>query len=130
MKASVTKIASVGVSDAIQRAARSWGRVRATTFERTCHNAIRPGEIAATTSTPTMIGLGHRWINQAARIATGIHMIWKYLFMSNATELTTTRLGTRNIATSQVTRNQRPGNRLAVRPATTASANGIPRLVA
>ena len=35
-----------------------------------------------------MIGFGQRWMSHAARIATGIHMIWKYLFMSNSTELT------------------------------------------
>ena len=56
-------------------------------------------------------------------------MIWKYLFMSNVTALTTTTLGTMNRATTQATRNQRPGIPRAVTAAMTASANGIPRLV-
>ena len=48
-------------------------------------------------------------ISQPARIATAIHMIWKYLFMSNSTALTTTTFGTMNSATIQATRNQRVG---------------------
>ena len=54
-----------------------------------------------------MTGRGQARMSHAARIATAIHMIWKYLFMSNSTELATTRFGTRNRATTQATRNQR-----------------------
>ncbi len=76
-----------------------------------------------------MTGRGQRRISQAARIATAIHMIWKYLFMSNSTALTTTTLGTANSATNQATRNARPGSPRPRTAATTASTNGTPRLV-
>ena len=76
------------------------------------------GEIAANRSTAAIAGAGHRRISQAARMATAIHMIWKYLFMSNSTALTTNRLGTRKSATVQAARNHRRGR---PRPATIAA---------
>ena len=58
-------------------------------------------------------------------------MIWKYLFMSNSTALTTTTFGTMNRATIHATRNQRDRAAPArAGPAMSASANGMPRLVA
>ena len=60
---------------------------------------ISAGEIADTPIAATAIHLGQRTSSHAAAMATAIHMIWKYLFMSNSTALTTTRLGTRNSAT-------------------------------
>ena len=55
-------------------------------------------------------------------------MIWKYLFMSNSTALTTTTFGTMNRATIQATRNQRHGSPRAVNAAMTASTNGMPEV--
>ena len=67
------------------------------------------GDSAHTRSTPTIAHVRQRASSQPARIATAIHMIWKYLFMSNSTALTTTTFGTMNSATIQATRNQRQG---------------------
>ena len=91
---------------------------------------MSPGEMAETASTPAMAIRGHCRISQAARIATAIHMIWKYLFMSKSTALTRTTLGIRNSATIQATRNRRDARPRAVAAATIASAKGRPRLVA
>ena len=74
------------------------------------------GENAQTTSSDARRAIGRpaRGSASAARIATAIHMIWKYLFMSNSTALTTTTFGTMNRATIQATRNQRAGSPRAV----------------
>ena len=72
------------------------------------------GEMAETASTPAMAIRGQCRISQAARIATAIHMIWKYLFMSKSTALTTTTLGMTNSATIQATRNRRDARPRAV----------------
>ena len=82
--------------------------------------------------TATAIHLGQRTSSHAAAIAAAIHMIWKYLFMSNSTALTTTRFGTRNSAISQAAMKPRAGS--ASRPrnaprATIAMSTGMPRLV-
>ena len=77
-----------------------------------------------------MAGRGQRRMSQAARIATAIHIIWKYLFMSNSTALTTTTFGTTNRATSQATRNQRARQSARRDGRDEREANGIPRLVA
>ena len=66
--------------------------------------------------------------SQPARIATAIHMIWKYLFMSNSTALTTTTFGTMNSATIQATRNQRQGRPRARNAATTARSDRDPEV--
>ena len=82
--------------------------------------------------TAAATGRGQRAISQAAGIATAIHMIWKYLFMSNSTALTITRFGTRNSATIQAARNARDGTASRPRSKTSAaiaSSTGIPRLV-
>ena len=78
-------------------------------FERRCQTAMSAGDRALTTRMAAISGLGQRRISHAARIATAIHMIWKYLFMSNSTALTTTTLGTMKSATIQATRNHRFG---------------------
>jgi hypothetical protein len=125
----VTKTDRSGVLAAIQCDAVSCARLIAISVERRCQIPIRAGENADTIRTAAMIGRGQRLTSQAARIATAIHMIWKYLFMSNTTALTTTTLGTTNRATSQATRNPRAGSRRTVRAARTARTNGIPRFV-
>ena len=56
-------------------------------------------------------------------------MIWKYLFMSNETALTSTTFGTMNSASTQAARNQRYGIPRAVNAAMTARTNGMPRFV-
>ena len=84
-------------------------------FERRCQTAMSAGDRALTTRMAAISGFGQRRISQAARIATAIHMIWKYLFMSNSTALTTTTLGTTNSATIQATRNHRFGRARAVK---------------
>ena len=89
MNASVTKTARSGVFAAIQRPAASCSGLSATTSERTCHTAISAGDSAETTRTSAMAGFGQRRMAQPASIATAIHMIWKYLFMSKSTALTT-----------------------------------------
>ena len=109
MNASVTNTDRSGVLAAIQRAAVSWGSPSATMSERRCQTAMSAGDRALTTRIAAMSGRGQRRISQAARMATAIHMIWKYLFMSNSTALTTTTLGTMNSATIQATRNHRVG---------------------
>ena len=123
------KMASGGVFAAIQSAARSWATPSATMVDRTCHRPMRAGERADTIRIAAMTGRGHARMSQAARIATAIHMIWKYLFMSNSTELATTTFGTMNRATTHATRNQRAARPRAVNAAMTASTNGMPRLV-
>ena len=77
--------------------------------------AMSAGEIAQTAMTAAASGRGHRSISQAAAIAAAIHMIWKYLFMSNTTALTTTRLGTRKRASVQ------PGEKPTTRRQTVAA---------
>src|SRR6476620_11545679 len=129
MNASVTKTDLSGVLAAIQRAAVSCAKPTATPSDRTCQTAMSAGDDALTISTAAISGRGQRRISHAARIATAIHMIWKYLFMSNSTALTTTTFGTTKSATIQATRNHRSGKARAVNAATTASTNGIPRLV-
>ena len=51
------------------------------------------GDSAQTSRTPTTAHVRQRARSQPASIATAIHMIWKYLFMSNSTALTTTTFG-------------------------------------
>ena len=115
MKASVTNTERSGVLAAIQCAAVSWGRPSATVSERRCQTAMSAGEKAQTTSSTAAIDRrGQLRMSQPARIATAIHMIWKYLFMSNSTALTTMTFGTMNSATIQATRNQRSGSPRAV----------------
>ena len=48
---------------------------------------MSPGEIAETATTIAIAGVGQRRMSHAARIATAIHIIWKYLFMSKSTAL-------------------------------------------
>src|SRR6187200_3154029 len=120
MNASVTNTDRSGVLAAIHRAAVSCARPTATTSDRTCQTAMSDGDRALTISTAAISGRGQRRFRHAARIATSIHMIWKYLFMSNSTALTTTTFGTTYSATIQATRNQRFGSARAVNAATIA----------
>src|ERR1700693_180883 len=82
MYASVTKTERSGVLAAIQCDAVSCARLIAISVERRCQIPIKAGENADTIRTAAMIGRGQRLTSQAARIATAIHMIWKYLVMS------------------------------------------------
>src|SRR5262245_32810790 len=107
MKASVMNTDRSGVFAAIHRAAASCGSDNATSRERMCQSAMRIGDRAEIARIATTTLGFHLCINQAARIATAIHMTWKYLFMSNATALTSTTFGTMNSVTTQATRNQR-----------------------
>ena len=113
-----------GVFASIQRPACSWARLIVDGRVEEVPDEDEPGEIAETASTPAMAIRGQCRMSHAARIATAIHMIWKYLFMSKSTALTRTTLGITNSATIQATRNRRDARPRAVAAATIASANG------
>ena len=108
MKSSVMNTERSGVLAAIQRRRRLLGqperdRVRAQVPDRDEPRRERADDEHAAHERPRR----QRGSARPARIATAIHMIWKYLFMSNSTALTTTTFGTMNSATIQATRNQR-----------------------
>src|SRR5687768_11895091 len=93
----------------IQRAAASPPTDMATVRLVRCHTLTRAGDSIDSTSTAARAGLGQLRIAHAARIATATHMTWKYLFMSKTMAPATNRLGTRNSATTQATRNSLAG---------------------
>ena len=76
-----------------------------------------------------MTGRGQRRMSHAARIATAIHIIWKYLFMSNSTALTHDDV--RDDEQRDEPRDEEPARRQPARrstAATSASANGMPEV--
>ena len=124
----MTKTARSGVFASIQAAASASPVVRASWSPVAYHVATRIGEIAEARTTAAMTGRGRRRMAHAARIATAIHMTWKYLFMSKEITETTITFGTRNRATSHAPRKPRLGVRRMTR-ASRARTNGIPRFV-